>query len=81
MNALLRSLPLMRSCKEAAALMVAREDRALRATERWALRVHLSMCKACPNFEAQLLTMRTAMRQWRHYSEQESEQQSERDGA
>lgn len=74
MNALLRSLPLMRSCKEAAALMVAREDRALGPTERWALRLHLSMCRACPNFEAQLLTMRTAMKQWRHYREDQGEQ-------
>lgn len=71
MNAMLRSLPLMRSCKEAAALMIAREDRALGASERWALRLHLSMCKACPNFEAQLLTMRGALRQWRHYTDNE----------
>lgn len=71
MNAVLRTLPLMRSCKEAAALMVAREDRPLALTERWALRVHLSMCRTCPAFEAQLRTMRHALREWRHYSENE----------
>lgn len=71
MNAMLRRLPLMRSCKEAAALMVAREDRSLGLTECWSLRLHLSMCKACPSFEAQLLTMRHALRAWRHYSENE----------
>jgi hypothetical protein len=81
MNALLRSLPLMRSCKQAAALMVAREDRPLGRTERWALSLHLSMCRACPDFENQLLTMRAAMKQWRHYSEHSGEHGGDRDGA
>jgi len=67
MNPLLRKFPLMRSCKEVAALVVAREDRELPATERVALRVHMVMCKACPVFERQMLTMRNAMKQWRHY--------------
>lgn len=69
MNRLLRQLPLMRNCKEVSALLVAREDRHLPWTERAALRVHMAMCKTCPRFEAQMLTMRSAMRQWRHYSE------------
>ncbi|MBS3996437.1 MAG: zf-HC2 domain-containing protein [Hydrogenophaga sp.] len=69
MNPVLRTLPLMRSCKEAASLMVAREDRPLTRTERWALRLHLSLCKACPNFEGQVLTMRQAMKQWRNDSD------------
>ena len=72
MNRLTRQLPLMRSCKEVSALLVAREDRHLPWTERAALRVHMAMCKACPRFEAQLLTVRGAMRQWRHYSEDAS---------
>lgn len=58
---------LMLNCKEAAALMVAREDRSLPLTERVTLRMHLLICKACPRFERQLLTMRNAMKQWRGY--------------
>lgn len=60
---------LRRTCKEAAALMVAREDRPLSLGDRLALRLHLMVCKACPRFERQLLTMRNSMRQWRHYVE------------
>lgn len=60
---------LRRTCKEAAALMIAREDRALALADRVALRIHLLACKACPSFERQVLTMRNAMRQWRHYTE------------
>jgi len=67
MNALLRKLPLMRNCKEVTALVIAREDRELPLVEQLALRVHMAMCKACPNFERQVLTMRNAMKQWRHY--------------
>ncbi|MEZ0308985.1 MAG: zf-HC2 domain-containing protein [Ramlibacter sp.] len=59
-----------RTCKEAAALMVAREDRALPLLERIALRAHLAACSACPVFERQLLTMRNALRQWRAYTEE-----------
>lgn len=60
---------LRRTCREAAALMLAREDRALKLADRLALRLHLLACQACPRFERQVLTMRNAMRQWRNYSE------------
>lgn len=69
MKTLMRHLPLMRTCKEAAALMVAQEDRPLPMVERAALNVHLALCKACPQFRNQLLTMKQAMKQWRHYTE------------
>ena len=59
-----------RTCKEVAALLVAREDRALPMVERVALRFHLAACNACPAFERQLLTMRNALQRWRHYSEE-----------
>ena len=62
------SLPLMRTCKEAAALLIAREDQYLPLRERLALRLHLAICAACPRFERQLLTMRNAMKQWRNYA-------------
>lgn len=64
---------LMLSCKEAAALMLAREDRALPLADRAALRMHLLICKACPRFERQLLTMRNAMKQWRGYVDGDGE--------
>lgn len=59
---------LRRTCKEVAALLIAREDRSLGLLDRVALRFHLAACKACPRFERQVLTMRNAMRQWRNYS-------------
>ena len=59
--------PLKLTCKEASALMLAREDRALPLSRRAALRLHLIICPACPPFERQLLTMRNAMAQWRAY--------------
>lgn len=61
--------PFRRTCKEATALIIAREDMALPWSDRVALRLHLAMCKACPNFEKQVLTMRNAMKQWRNYRE------------
>ena len=60
---------LKRTCKEAAALLIAREDRPLPVFERVALRLHLAVCEACPRFERQLLTMRKALDRWRHYTE------------
>ena len=65
------SMPLMRTCKEASALMVAREDQPLPLRERLALRLHLAICVACPRFERQLITLRLAMKQWRNYSGKE----------
>ena len=61
--------PLRRTCKEVSALLIAREDRELPLADRLALRLHMAMCEACPNFERQLLTMRNAMKQWRQYTE------------
>jgi hypothetical protein len=69
MNAQMRKISLMRSCKEVSALVIAREDRHLPVFERAALRLHMLICKACPRFERQVLTMRNATRQWRNYSE------------
>jgi Putative zinc-finger len=67
MNALMKKLPLMRSCKDVTALVIAREDRELPLAELLALRLHMVICKACPTFERQVLTMRNAMKQWRNY--------------
>jgi hypothetical protein len=61
---------LRRTCKEVAALLVAREDRVLPLAERVALRLHLAACNACPVFERQLLTVRNALQSWRNYIEE-----------
>ena len=71
MNALMRKLPLMRTCKEVTALVIAREDRELPLAEKLALRMHMAICKACPTFERQVMTMRNAMKQWRNYGADE----------
>jgi len=64
---------LRRTCKQATALLLAREDRALPAVERLALRIHLAACRACPVVERQLLTMRKAFASWRAASAAEPE--------
>ncbi|MRD48198.1 zf-HC2 domain-containing protein [Caenimonas koreensis] len=56
------------TCKEVAALLIAQEDRELPAAERVALRLHMTICRTCPKFEAQLLTMRNAFKRWRGYT-------------
>lgn len=62
---------LRRTCREAAALLIAREDRSLDLPDHVALKLHLMACKACPKFEQQVLTLRAAMTQWRHYAEED----------
>jgi hypothetical protein len=62
-------IPLRRTCKEATALLVAREDRALPWADRLALRAHLVACRACPVFERQMLLMRQAFARWREDSD------------
>jgi hypothetical protein len=59
---------LRRTCRQAAALLIAREDRVLSLPDHVALKLHLLACEACPNFENQILTLRAAMGKWRHYS-------------
>jgi hypothetical protein len=61
-------MPLRRTCKEVAAILVAREDRALGLADRLALRLHLAACDACPKFERQMLMLRNGLRQWRNYT-------------
>jgi hypothetical protein len=60
---------LRRTCRQAAALVIAREDRALSLPDAVALKLHLLACKTCPKFENQVLTLRAAMGRWRHYAD------------
>lgn len=66
---MLKMTLLRRTCKQAAALVIAREDRALNVPDHVALRLHMLACKACPKFEQQVLTLRAAMGAWRHYGD------------
>ena len=61
-------MPFNRTCREVAALLVAREDRPLGLADRLALRMHMVICDACPRFERQMLTMRNSLQQWRNYT-------------
>ena len=66
-----RIIPLRRTCREAAALLIAREDRALALPDHVALKLHLLACKACPKFENQILTLRAVMGKWRSYTDED----------
>ena len=57
---------LKRTCKQVAALLIAREDRLISLPDEIALKLHLLACSTCPKFEAQILTMRAAMNSWRN---------------
>ena len=59
-------IPFRRTCKEAAALVIAREDRHLKLNDAVALKLHMLACKACPEFENQVRTLRVAMGKWRN---------------
>lgn len=56
------------TCRQAADLLIAREDQTLAISDQFALKLHLLACAACPEFEAQVLTLRTAMGRWRSYT-------------
>jgi hypothetical protein len=58
-------LKLRLKCREATALMLAREDRPLPLWQQLSLRAHLAACRACPVVERQLATMRQALSEWR----------------
>jgi Putative zinc-finger len=59
------------TCREATRLVLAGEDRKLALGERLRLRMHMLICKACPNFQRQVDFMRSAMGQWRRYAEED----------
>lgn len=55
------------TCREITHLVLEGEDRALPASERLVLRMHLLACKACPRFVRQVQLMRHAIGRWRTY--------------
>jgi len=58
------------NCKQAAALLIAIEDSVIDVSQEEALRRHILACKACTNFEQQLLVMRNAFKQWCNHSDE-----------
>ena len=57
---------LKRTCRQVAALLIVREDRLISMSDEAAVKLHLLACDTCPKFELQILTMRSAMKQWRN---------------
>jgi hypothetical protein len=53
----------MLSCKQASQIISQSLDRPLTMRERFALRLHLLICKYCKRFSQQLQTLRVALRQ------------------
>ncbi len=51
----------MLSCKQSSQIISASLDRSLTKRERFALRLHLFICKYCNRFNQQLQTLRVAM--------------------
>ena len=70
-------IPLRLTCKQASALLIAREDRDLALADRVALKLHLLACEACPKFASQIAVLRAAMRQWRHPGDAAADQKRE----
>lgn len=62
-------MKLTRSCREVTRLVLQGEDRALSTRERFSVRFHMLICKACPNFAKQVRLMRRAMGRWKQYRE------------
>ncbi|MES2636600.1 MAG: zf-HC2 domain-containing protein [Pseudomonadota bacterium] len=53
---------MMLTCKQASQLISKSLDRELNWRERFALHLHVSMCKYCKRFSQQLLAMRIALK-------------------
>ena len=53
------------SCKDVSHLLSEMQERELSVLERWKLKWHLAVCKACMAFEKQMRIMREAMRRYR----------------
>lgn len=53
----------MLTCKQASQLLSQSLDRQLSARERFALRLHLLICKYCKRFGEQIKLLRAAMKQ------------------
>lgn len=59
----------LRTCREVAALISAREDRSLSTTERVVVRAHAFICRRCTRWEKQVAFMSQSMKVWRNYKD------------
>ena len=59
----------MLNCKDASQLISQSLDRSLSWSERFKLRVHLFMCKACTRFNQQLHQLRSAIKKMMQHTE------------
>ena len=58
-----------RTCGEVAALISAREARALSTQERVVVRVHAFICRRCTRWEQQVKFMRQGISAWKNYKD------------
>ena len=62
-----------RNCREVTRLVLERENRPLTLVERIAVRFHLRICLMCTRFTGQVQLMNRAMAQWKHYTENDEQ--------
>lgn len=55
----------MLTCRQATALMSQEHDRDLTRSERWALRLHVWMCRGCAEFRRQMQVLSQACGRFR----------------
>ena len=63
----------MLTCKDASRLISEGQERQLRLSERWGLRLHLWLCVNCRRFERQIHVLRRALRRLARRVETESQ--------
>jgi hypothetical protein len=65
MNAILKAIGHLSSCKDATRLVSQAQDARLSAFQRWKLKMHLKACAHCMRFETQMQFMHEALRRYR----------------
>jgi len=59
---------IMLNCRQASELMSQGMDGKLSLKDRWALKVHLMMCRGCASFMHQIRFLRKAGNRWQQHS-------------
>ncbi|WP_227869742.1 zf-HC2 domain-containing protein [Undibacterium parvum] len=67
-------MQLIYKCKQAHQMVSEGLDRELSLTERARLKLHLSICDSCTNFNTQMQTLRLAMRKLRSANSDSNEE-------
>jgi len=65
MNAILKAIGHIISCKDASRYVSRAQDTRLTGWQRWTLRMHLKVCAKCLRFEQQLRFLREALKRYR----------------